>query len=101
MPDLLKRSLEMGRGSVPRDIASYLVGQLSDAREGVVTAVAQEVGRFLRQADIASELRNVLAGLEVEANVRFRFRRVPAEDAPAPPQEEAARGSTPPPHGRG
>jgi hypothetical protein len=38
-----------------------------------VKAVAQEVGRFLREADIASEIRKVLTGLDVEAQVRLRF----------------------------
>lgn len=99
VPDLLKRGLEVGRGSsVPRDIASYLVGQLSDAREGVVTAVAQEVGRFLRQADIASELRNVLTGLEVEARVSLKFRR--AKDEPQRDSDDPRASSPPPPSDR-
>ena len=42
-------------------------------RSGIVKAVAQEVGRFLREADIANELRKVLTGIDVEAQVRFRF----------------------------
>lgn len=79
VPDLLKRGLEAGRGVgdtlFPRDLAANMVAQLAEAREGVVNVVGQEVGRFLRQADIASELRNVLAGLEVEANVKLKFRR--------------------------
>lgn len=87
VPELLKRGFEAGRGtSMPREIAAYLVGQFSDAREGIVSAVAQEVGRFLRQADIASELRNVLTGMEVEASVRLNFRRKKEEGSTAPPQ---------------
>lgn len=104
VPDLFKRSFEAGRSSsMPREIAGYLVSQFSDAREGIVTAVAQEVGRFLRQADIASELRNVLTGLEVEATVRLNFRRKKDEDPPAstppapPPANAPPPGSTPPP----
>jgi hypothetical protein len=38
-----------------------------------VNAIAVEVGRFLRQADIASEMRKVLAGLNIEAKIELRF----------------------------
>lgn len=81
-PELLRRGFEAGRvplervsGSVfPRDIAANLVSQLGDLRSGVVKAVAQEVGRFLREADIASEVRKVLTGMDVEAHVKLRFK---------------------------
>lgn len=83
LPELLKRGLEASRGTIgnvsdtlfSRDLAASLVSQLGDMREGVVSAVAQEVGRFLRQADIAAEVRNVLTGMEVEAQVKIKFRK--------------------------
>jgi hypothetical protein len=79
----LRRGLLAGKGPLekvgesffPRELTNTLVSQLGDLRGGVVKAVAHEVGRFLREADIATELSRVLAGLEVEANVRLRFRR--------------------------
>jgi len=82
LPDLIRRGLEAGRGPLgrvsesffPRDIAASVVSQLGDIRSGVVKAVAQEVGRFLREADIASEVRKVLTGLDIEAQVRLRFK---------------------------
>lgn len=82
LPELIRRGLEAGRGPLgrvseqlfPRDMAANVVAQLGDIRSGVVKAVAQEVGRFLRDADIASEVRKVLIGLDVEANVRLRFK---------------------------
>jgi hypothetical protein len=82
LPDLIRRGLEAGRGPFgrvsesffPRDIAATVVAQLGDIRSGVVKAVAQEVGRFLREADIASEVRKVLTGMDVEASVRLRFK---------------------------
>lgn len=90
VPELLKRGLEAGRGtSMPREIATYVVSQLNDAREGVVNVVGQEVGRFLRQADIASEVRKVLTGLEIEAHVRLSFRRA------KPDADEARHGTKP------
>ena len=88
VPDILKRGLEASRGMGDsfffRELASNVVSQLGDAREGVVKAVAQEVGRFLRQADIASELRNVLAGLEMEATVHVKFQRAKDADEAEP-----------------
>jgi hypothetical protein len=81
LPELIRRGFEAGRVPLervsesifPKDIASHLVSQLGDIRSGVVKAVAQEVGRFLREADIASEVRKVLTGLDMEATVKLRF----------------------------
>lgn len=81
--DLLRKGLEAGRGTLeknlgesffPKDAAAQLVSAMGDLRQGVVTAVAQEVGRFLRQADIASEMRQVLTGLQVEAKIQLSFK---------------------------
>ena len=77
VPEILRRGLSAGRdvseSLFPRELASNLAAQLVDARHGLVTAIATEVGRFLRQADIASEMRKVLAGLQVEAKIQLRF----------------------------
>jgi hypothetical protein len=77
MPELIKRGLEAGKDTlesvVPRDVAAAMAAQLGDVRSGVVRAVAQEVGRFLHEADIAKEIRKVLTGLDIEASVQLRF----------------------------
>lgn len=77
LTELLKRGLSAGQAVseslFPRELASSLASQLVDARHGLVNAIATEVGRFLRQADIASEMRKVLAGLNVEAKIQLRF----------------------------
>ena len=77
LPEFLKRGLSAGRdvgeSIFPKEFATYLAAQLIDARHGLVSAIANEVGRFLRQADIASEVRKVLSGLSVEAKVQLRF----------------------------
>jgi hypothetical protein len=81
VPEILRRGLSAGRdvseSLFPRDLASSIATQLVDARHGLVTAIANEVGRFLRQADIASEMRKVLAGLHVEAKIQLRFSEDP------------------------
>jgi hypothetical protein len=82
LPELLRRGFEVGRAPLervsesifPKDIATNIASQLGDIRSGVVKAVAQEVGRFLREADIASEVRKVLTGLDIEASVKLRFK---------------------------
>ena len=77
LAEILKRGLSAGRdvseSLFPREFASNLASQLVDARHGLVNAIAVEVGRFLRQADIASEMRKVLAGLNIEAKIQLRF----------------------------
>ena len=98
LPELIRRGLEAGRGPLgrvsesffPRDIAATVVAQLGDIRSGVAKAVAQEVGRFLRDADIASEVRKVLIGLDVEASVRLRFKA--REDGTLKPSVEVKLG---------
>lgn len=82
VPEILRRGLSAGRdvseSLFPRELASNIAAQLVDARHGLVTAIATEVGRFLRQADIASEMRKVLAGLQVEAKIQVRFSEDPS-----------------------
>jgi hypothetical protein len=82
LSELLRKGFEASRGPLEkvsesffsRDIASHLVGGLGDIRSAIVRAVAQEVGRFLREADFASELRRVLNGVDIEASVRVGFK---------------------------
>lgn len=106
LTELLKRGLSAGQAVseslFPRELASSLASQLVDARHGLVKAIASEVGRFLRQADIASEMRKALAGLNVEAKIHLRFSEdergkistdVKVEKAAEP------KGSQPPPSG--
>lgn len=82
LPEILRRGLSAGRdvseSLFPRELASSLAAQLVDARHGLVTAIATEVGRFLRQADIASEMRKVLAGLNIEAKIQLKFSEDPS-----------------------
>ena len=109
LTELLKRGLSAGQAVseslFPRELASSLASQLVDARHGLVKAIASEVGRFLRQADIASEMRKALAGLNVEAKIHLRFSEdergkistdVQVEKAGAEPK-----GTQPPPSGTG
>jgi hypothetical protein len=77
LSEILRRGLSAGRdvseSLFPRELANTIASQLIDARHGLANAIAVEVGRFLRQADIASEMRKILAGLNVEAKISLRF----------------------------
>ncbi|MET0384404.1 MAG: hypothetical protein ABW321_00525 [Polyangiales bacterium] len=79
--ELLRRGISAGQAVseslFPRELAGNLASQLVDARHGLVNAIASEVGRFLRQADIASEMRKVLAGLNIEAKIQLKFSEDP------------------------
>ena len=85
--ELLRKGLDAGRGSfervgeiAPKEIAAGILAQLGDLRSGLVRAVAQEVGRFLREADIAAEVRNILDGLGVEGKIELRYRKSADKD---------------------
>jgi hypothetical protein len=103
--EILRRGLSAGRdvseSLFPRELASNLAAQLVDARHGLVTAIATEVGRFLRQADIASEMRKVLAGLNVEAKISLRFSEDPSgklkSQVDVEKEKSSARKSSKPP----
>ena len=102
LPELIRKGFEAGRGPLtgvsesifPKELASHFVSQLGDIRSGVVKAVAQEVGRFLREADIASEVRKVLTGLDIDAQVKLRF--TAREDGSVKPEAEVRLGGEPP-----
>ena len=95
LPELIRRGLEVGREkmneSLPREFAAQVVSQIGDVRTGIVKAVAQEVGRFLREADIASELRKVLTGLNIDAHVKLKFSQ--RDDGSLKPDVDIAMGS--------
>lgn len=92
--DLLRRGLEAGLGTLkqtdealrttPKEVASFMISQLGDARSGLVRAVASEVGSFLREADIASEIKKMLSGMSVEVKGTVSF--IPAEDGEIKPK---------------
>lgn len=92
--DLLRRGFEAGIGTLkqtdealrttPKDVATFVIAQLGDARSGLVRAVASEVGTFLREADIASELKKLMSGMSVEVKGTVSF--IPAEDGELKPQ---------------
>lgn len=100
LPELIRRGFEVSRGPLekvseslfPKEMGAHIAGQLGDIRSSVVKAVAQEVGRFLRDADIATELRKVLTGLDIDAHVRLRFKA--REDGTLEPKVDISVGGS-------
>lgn len=97
--DLLKKGFEAGRDTLrqtdealktvgesvfAKEIANHFTSQLGDIRDAMTKAVASEIGRFLREADLASEVRRALSGMTVEAKVQLKF---PSDDEEKPQDE--------------
>jgi hypothetical protein len=84
--DFVRRAFEtvgsvQGSASLPKDAISYLLQQGDRGKREVVRIVAKEVGDFLRQVDISSEVVKILSSLQVEVSATVRFR--PTEDGRA------------------
>jgi len=86
--DLLKKGFEAGRDTLrqtderlknvgesvfTREMAHYFASQMGDIRNAITKSIAGEIGRFLREADLAAEIRRALSGMKVEANLRLTF----------------------------
>jgi hypothetical protein len=86
--ELLKRGFEAGRDTLrqtdealktvgesafTKEVTHHLNVQLGEIRDSITRAVANELGKFLRQADLASEMRRVLSGMTVETKIKLSF----------------------------
>jgi hypothetical protein len=58
---------------LPREIANYFFSQIEETKSGVLRVAAREIRHFLRDADLASELRRVLTSLSFEIRTEIRF----------------------------
>jgi hypothetical protein len=85
--DFVRRAFEntvgsvQGSGNLPKDAITYLLQQGDRGKREVVRIVAKEVGDFLRQVDISSEVVKILSSLQVEVSATVRFK--PTEDGKA------------------
>lgn len=77
--DFVRRAIENTVGSVQpgtisRDALSYVLQQGDRGKREVMRIVAKEVGDFLRQVDISSEVVKILSSLQVEVSATVRFK---------------------------
>jgi hypothetical protein len=90
VPDFLKRAIEntMGSmqntGSMSREALSYLLQQGDRGKKEVVRIVAQEVGMFLKNVDLSSEIIKVLTAVQLEVNASVKFK--PTKDGGIKPE---------------
>jgi hypothetical protein len=64
---------------LPKEIASYILSQIDETKNGLYRVVAKEIRGFLQQNDLGEELARALSHLSVEINTQIRF--VPSDNA--------------------
>jgi hypothetical protein len=89
IPELLKRAIEIGvdkaTGSpeslkhfvgdlkLPKEIASYLLTQVDETKNGLFRVVAKEIREFLEHTNISAEMQRMLTTVQFEINTTVRF----------------------------
>ena len=63
---------------LPKEIASYVLLQIDETKNGLYRVVAKEIRGFLQQNDLGEELARALSHLSVEINTQIRF--VPSDE---------------------
>ena len=97
IPDMVRRTFYAGLGAVlssedgirklanefslPKDVASYLVGQAQNSKAELSRIVGNELRRFLDNLNLNEELQRLLTSLSFEIKTEIRF--IP-NDAQAP-----------------
>jgi len=96
VPEVVRRTVEAGLGSIsrnekgrlrglvnelriPKDVARYLLAQVDDTKNALLRVFAREVREFLENTDIAEDMRSVLTSVSLEMSTRVSF--VPNESA--------------------
>ncbi|MDW8282085.1 MAG: hypothetical protein RMK29_10255 [Myxococcales bacterium] len=95
IPDILRRALDLGTTALftteegirrlvtefqlPRDVAAYLLSQVTASKDEVVRIIAQEVRRFLETVNLSGELQKLLTSLSFEIRTEIRF--IPNDEA--------------------
>jgi len=58
---------------LPKEIASYLLSQIDETKNGLYRVVAKEIRGFLQQNNLGDELAKALAHLSIEIKTEIRF----------------------------
>jgi hypothetical protein len=78
--DFVRRAIEntvgqvQNTGSLSREAITYLLQQGDKGRKEVLRIVAKEVGDFLRNVDLSTEVIKVLTGLQMDFSASVKFR---------------------------
>ncbi len=89
IPELLKRAVEIGveKAShspetlkqfvhdlkLPKEMASYLLTQIDDTKNGLFRVVAKEMRDFLEHTNFSGEVQKLLTTVQFEINTTVRF----------------------------
>ena len=111
IPELIKRAVEIGVEKaveapdnlkefvggmkLPREVASYLLAQVEETKNGLFRVVAKEIREFLEHTNLGSEMQKALTTVQFEINTTIRFK--PNEGAPAAPGEGGEQTKLPKP----
>lgn len=78
--DFLKRTIKdtvgsvQSTGTLSKEAIQYLLQQGDKGRREVLRIVANEVGNFLRDTDLSTEVIKILTGVQVEFNANVKFK---------------------------
>jgi hypothetical protein len=75
----------VGDLKLPKEIASYLLAQIDETKNGLYRVVAKEIRGFLQQNDLGEEMARALGHLSVEIKTEIRF---------VPKKEESGQSAT-------
>lgn len=111
IPEIIKRAVEIGvekaRESpdnlkqfvgdmkLPKEIATYLLQQIDETKNGLFRVVAKEIRDFLEHTNMAGELQKVLTTVQFEVNTTIRF--TPNDQRERKSEKPPADGDDPPP----
>src|SRR6266487_1586056 len=89
IPELLKRAIEIGVDKatdapeslkhfvgdlkLPKEIASYLLTQIDETKNGLFRVVAKEIRDFLEHTNLSGEMHKMLTTVQFEINTTVRF----------------------------
>ena len=100
-PDNVKQFV--GDMKLPKEIASYLLQQIDETKNGLFRVVAKEIRDFLEHTNFAGEVQKLLTTVQFEVNTTIRFTpndgRSKKSDRDKKKQRERAKaaGEEPPP----
>ena len=81
----------VGDLKLPKEIATYLLSQIDETKNGLYRVVAKEIRGFLQQNDLGEEIARALGHLAVEIKTEIRF---------VPQKDDTREGRTPQPEVR-
>jgi hypothetical protein len=90
IPELIKRAVELGvekateapdslkefvgAMKLPKEIATFLLAQAEETKNGLFRVVAKEVREFLEKANMAGEMQKLLTTVQFEISTTIRFK---------------------------